>query len=199
MPSPHHPPCWLEYAVVPQTASPQTMPHFCSNEVVIRAKTYAADSGYSLTLMFWSTQGASMRPCAKAPTTNTIGLASGKVATCSCMATLISAPQLKPMRRQSSGKCLVTGPLITFKSLSGPLLERMLSFCSSCAIKPQKRRNVRGRRTFGLTEMSTFFCVRMNIPFTFPDLFKGESRMLSKAWWQMSGRYSAGSFLCLRR
>ena len=32
-------------------------------------------------------------------------------------------------------------------SLSGPLVARMLSFCSSCTNSPQKRLNVRGNRT----------------------------------------------------
>ncbi len=45
-------------------------------------------------------------------------------------------------------------------SLSGPLVARMLSFCSSCTIKPEKRLMVRGMRVFGLMENSTFLCVR---------------------------------------
>ena len=45
-------------------------------------------------------------------------------------------------------------------SLSGPLVARMLSFCSSCTIRPQKRRNVRGRRVVGLTLMSALRAVR---------------------------------------
>lgn len=44
----------------------------------------------------------------------------------------------------------------TLRSLSGPLVARMLSFWSSCAMSPQKRRNVRGRRTCGRHSMRTW-------------------------------------------
>jgi hypothetical protein len=47
----------------------------------------------------------------------------------------------------------------TFRSLEDPLDARMLSFCSSCTMRPQKRLNVRGNRTCGLTSMSTFLAV----------------------------------------
>ena len=50
---------------------------------------------------------------------------------------------------------------LTRSSLSGPLVARMLSFCSSCAMRPQKRLKVRGSRTLGFTEMSWFLAVRM--------------------------------------
>ena len=49
--------------------------------------------------------------------------------------------------------------LLTLKSLAEPLDDRMLSFCSSCTMRPQKRLNVRGSRTAGLTSISTFFAV----------------------------------------
>lgn len=35
--------------------------------------------------------------------------------------------------------------------------------------------------TLGLTEMSTFLCVRMKMPLTLPALLSGESRMPSSA------------------
>lgn len=41
--------------------------------------------------------------------------------------------------------------LHTFSSLSGPFVARMLSFCSSCTISPEKRLSVRGMRTLGFT------------------------------------------------
>lgn len=56
----------------------------------------------------------------------------------------------RPLAADSpGGKYLVTGPLTTLSSLSGPLVARMLSFCSNCTMRPQKRRKVRGRRTCG--------------------------------------------------
>lgn len=43
----------------------------------------------------------------------------------------------------------------TLRSLSGPFVDLMLSFCSSCTMSPQKRLKVRGMRTLGLTCSNT--------------------------------------------
>ena len=53
-----------------------------------------------------------------------------------------------------------------FSSLSGPLVARMLSFCSSCTSRPQKRLNVRGSRTCGLICTCTSPCVPADSPVT---------------------------------
>lgn len=47
----------------------------------------------------------------------------------------------------------------TFSSFEEPLDALMLSFCSSCTMRPQNRLNVRGNRTCGLTSISTFLAV----------------------------------------
>ena len=71
----------------------------------------------------------------------------GRPGRLACMGCTLGALCENPTRCASGGRCRVTGPLTTLSSLSGPLVARMLSFCSSCTISPQKRRNVRGSRT----------------------------------------------------
>ena len=60
------------------------------------------------------------------------------------------------------GKDFSLRDLNTLRSLSGPFVARMLSFWSSCTMRPQNLRNVRGSLTAGFTSISTFLEVCTN-------------------------------------
>ena len=62
---------------------------------------------------------------------------------------------------QSGGKCFVIGPGMTLRSFSGEAALRIDNRWRSCTIKPEKRLNVRGRRTVGDTDISWFLVVWM--------------------------------------
>ena len=53
------------------------------------------------------------------------------------------------------------GFLMTLRSFSCDVVERMLRLCSSWTMRPAKRLKVRGMRTVGETSMRTPFAVWM--------------------------------------
>ena len=145
----------------PRHPTNQLMPHASSRAPVMRDRTHAADSGNSEIDTQRSTYGATACPCDWAPTTKTGVAPADRDAANDLRPTASGATRESATLGAPGGRCFSTGPLITRNSLSGPLDARMESLCRSWTKRPQNRLNVRGRRTAGLTWMSTFFEVWM--------------------------------------
>lgn len=108
-----------------------TMSCSASSALQMRPRQQAAESGYSEMEMNSSVYVTSTRPCAIAPTTNTTGTVVGSAGTKADRRWTAGAEWERPMRRAPTGRCAVTGCLMTRSSLDGPSEARMDSFCSS--------------------------------------------------------------------